>query len=178
MSSWAKASTKPSYNFSEIEGTVADSQLPDTISSDITGTAMGLKTEKLTGQEFVYRACPSTIKAKSLTLDRIYGKTLVWNQIVNIGAFPSSSAAGTTLTVVGNKVRINGYATQTYDYSSSAAKEPFVAGHIYLMRHSGSADIKGAVNVNGTYPQFAANTGKILRVNTIQGNDLFIEVTQ
>lgn len=42
---------------------------------------MGLKTEKLTEQEFVYRACPSTIKAKSLTLDRIYGKTLAWNQL-------------------------------------------------------------------------------------------------
>ena len=38
-------------------------------------------TESKPLQEFVYRLCPSTIKAKSLTLDRIYGKTLAWNQI-------------------------------------------------------------------------------------------------
>lgn len=39
---WAKASTKPSYNFGEIGGTVADSQLPDTI-TDLTvdGTLSG-----------------------------------------------------------------------------------------------------------------------------------------
>ena len=36
-----------------------------------------------TGQEFVYRATPNTIKAKSFTLDRIQGKSLAWNQLVN-----------------------------------------------------------------------------------------------
>lgn len=35
-----------------------------------------------TGQEFVYRAAPNTIKAKSFTLDRIRGKSLGWNQLV------------------------------------------------------------------------------------------------
>lgn len=39
-------------------------------------------TESKTGQEFVYRKSPATIKAKSLTLDRIYGKTLAWNQAI------------------------------------------------------------------------------------------------
>ena len=38
--------------------------------------------EAFTNQEFVYRKSPNTIKAKSLTLDRIKGKTLAWNQMV------------------------------------------------------------------------------------------------
>lgn len=38
--------------------------------------------EVFTGQEFVYRKSPNTIKAKSLTLDRIKGKSLAWNQLV------------------------------------------------------------------------------------------------
>ena len=42
-------------------------------------------TESKTGQEFVYRKSPATIKAKSLTLDRIYGKTLAWNQLIQYG---------------------------------------------------------------------------------------------
>ena len=37
-------------------------------------------TESKPLQEFVYRLCPSSIKAKSVSLDRIYGKTLAWNQ--------------------------------------------------------------------------------------------------
>ena len=56
-------------------------------------------TESKPLQEFVYRACPSSIKAKSVTLDRIYGKTLAWNQLIPI---PNSSASdsknGITLT--------------------------------------------------------------------------------
>ena len=40
--------------------------------------------EAFTGQEFVYRKSPNTIKAKSLTLDRIKGKTLAWNQQVQM----------------------------------------------------------------------------------------------
>lgn len=115
--SWAKAATKPSYNFSEINGTVADSQLPDTISSDITGTAMGLKTEALTDQEFVYRFTPNTIKAKSFSLDRIYGKTLAWNQLVNriSTEVDSDNTSGTTIlyvnisTVIGYSESINGH---------------------------------------------------------------------
>ena len=39
-------------------------------------------TESKPLQEFVYRACPSSIKAKSVSLDRIYGKTLAWNQLI------------------------------------------------------------------------------------------------
>lgn len=47
-------------------------------------------TESKTGQEFVYRKSPATIKAKSLTLDRIYGKTLAWNSLVQNGNFAST----------------------------------------------------------------------------------------
>lgn len=43
--------------------------------------------EALTGQEFVFRKSPNTIKAKSLTIDRIKGKTLAWNQLIPINGF-------------------------------------------------------------------------------------------
>jgi len=42
--------------------------------------------EALTGQEFVFRKSPNTIKAKSLTIDRIKGKTIAWNQLVSASA--------------------------------------------------------------------------------------------
>ena len=47
--------------------------------------------EALTDQEFVFRKSPNTIKAKSLTLDRIKGRTLSWNQLVQNGNFENTS---------------------------------------------------------------------------------------
>lgn len=59
---------------------------------------MGLKTEALTDQEFVYRKSLTTIKAKSLTLDRIKGHSLAFNQIVQNGNFANGTAGwGTVL---------------------------------------------------------------------------------
>jgi hypothetical protein len=43
VSAWAKAPTKPSYNFTEIVGTVTDAQVPDTITVNtaINSTQLG-----------------------------------------------------------------------------------------------------------------------------------------
>ena len=42
-------------------------------------------TESKTEQEFTFRKSPMTIKGNTLSLDRIKGKTLVWNQLVENG---------------------------------------------------------------------------------------------
>ena len=41
------------------------------------------ESESKTGQEITYRKSEATINAKTVTIDRIYGKTLVWNQRAN-----------------------------------------------------------------------------------------------
>jgi len=54
--------------------------------------------EAFTGQGFVYRKSPNTIKAKSLTLDRIKGKTLAWNQLAKLNTESSYTDRGITFT--------------------------------------------------------------------------------
>lgn len=87
-----------------------------------------------TGQEFVYRATPNTIKAKSFTLDRIQGRTDAWNQLVRNGDFEDGtgwSADGCTATFTNNEatitnVGVNGASCKRTDIN-------FVAGHKYYI---------------------------------------------
>ena len=83
-------------------------------------------TESKPLQEFVYRLCPSTIKAKSLTLDRIYGKTLAWNQMIGGKNLSSSTMSYNQETGVFTCTG-SGYAEAVADVSS------FIAGHRYYM---------------------------------------------
>lgn len=67
--------------------------------------------EALTGQEFVYRISPNTIKAKSLTLDKILGKTLAWNQLCPSLTSPFSHRQVTYTPNSDGSITINGTAT-------------------------------------------------------------------
>ena len=52
-------------------------------------------------QEFVYRKSPNTINAESMTLDGINGKTLAWNQVIdlaNMSGYMTISISGTQIT--------------------------------------------------------------------------------
>ena len=86
-------------------------------------------TESKPLQEFVYRLCPSTIKPKSFSLDRIYGKTLAWNQIIKSGMSDwdtnmSKSISGDTITL-----------SSAAGSNNKISKDPFfgVAGHKYFV---------------------------------------------
>ncbi len=49
VSAWAKAPTKPSYNFTEITWTVTDAQVPDTVTINNASTATALQTARTIG---------------------------------------------------------------------------------------------------------------------------------
>lgn len=91
-------------------------------------------TESKTGQEFVYRKSPATIKAKSLTLDRIYGKTLAWNQLVQNGNFANNSSwdtSGVTISMSSGVATI----TKTTELAAYAYQEiVLISGHRYYYR--------------------------------------------
>lgn len=69
--------------------------------------------ENKPNQEFVFRKTPNTIKAKALTLDKIKGKTLAWNQLATSFSY---SGGGIEVTTQSNgRYKINGTATGTFD---------------------------------------------------------------
>ena len=94
-------------------------------------------TESKPLQEFVYRLCPSSIKAKSLTLDRIYGKTLAWNQECNIPNF-SAERNGVTFTDESGKLKMNGTASERISWTGLVANvfPVFPNGHRVLWKVS------------------------------------------
>ena len=104
-------------------------------------------TESKPLQEFVYRACPSSIKAKSVSLDRIYGKTLVWNQVFN--------------DLVHANVIIN---DGTYEIANSGIDTYIVmtamAGHKYL--YSIHADVPSGAIVSFGFPSQVENEKQIV----------------
>lgn len=86
-------------------------------------------TESKPLQEFVYRLCPSSIKAKSVSLDRIYGKTLAWNQ-----KYLNSRASGTAFADITFQ-RVDNY---SFYYTGTASdtnnitqQENTISGHKY-----------------------------------------------
>lgn len=97
MSSWAKASTKPSYNFSEIGGSVANSQLPSSISIEniaasgqLSGNAFKVIAEhiaKLTARVEVLEAGVGTVDTLSSTsVDSANGYYINGDKTVIIGS--------------------------------------------------------------------------------------------
>lgn len=92
------------------------------------------ESESKTGQEITYRKSEATINAKTVTINRIYGKTLVWNQLI------VEKSAGTTttngVTVVGD-----GHGCYTISTDSGGATADYnltftptwIQGHKYLL---------------------------------------------
>lgn len=96
--------------------------------------------EALTGQEFVYRKSPNTIKAKSLTLDRIKGKTLAWNQLVPLDYFGTATYGTLTITNNGDGTyTLNGSATSDLYIQPTGAHHSVVSGHKYFISEKRSA---------------------------------------
>lgn len=97
VSAWAKASTKPSYNFSEIGGSVANSQLPSSISienvtasGELSGNAFKVIAEhiaKLTARVEVLEAGVGTVDTLSSTsVDSANGYYINGDKTVIIGS--------------------------------------------------------------------------------------------
>ena len=90
-------------------------------------------TESKPLQEFVYRLCPSTIKAKSVSLDRIYGKTLAWNQLANCSSSISGSQNNVTWSYANNTLTIVvGTGGASANSGIGLSSIPWIVGHKYL----------------------------------------------
>lgn len=88
-------------------------------------------------QEFVYRKTPNTIKAKALTLDKIKGKTLAWDQLMQNGNFTDGASGwnvnGGTLSVSSGIATISATASTVQLYRSGI---PAISSHKYLFKAS------------------------------------------
>lgn len=93
-------------------------------------------TESLTGQEFVFRKSPASVPAKSITLDRIKGKTLAWNQLVQNGNFANnnnwSTGDGISFTVTSNVAKLTKNTSVSGSGFISQAIN-LIVGHKYLI---------------------------------------------
>lgn len=156
VSAWAKASTKPTYTFDEITS----------------------KEEKKAAQEFVYRENPATINAKSLSLDRIYGKTLAWHQF-------DTQATKTTINEDGqvngntNFSVVNGhkYYVAIKIISGGTLKEfrirDVTEGYIGTTYKSGPVIFTSSFSSNGTtFVQYFINEGVQIITSVINVIDL------
>jgi len=128
------------------------------------------ESESKTGQEITYRKSPKTIKAKTLTIDRIKGKTLAWNQQVRnydswapvsgtksisngILTYTVSSAVGGSGQYVGDMGSISNIANHKY-YIRVLVKTQYDAT-IYL-GGSGFVGVAGNYGATGnTWNKFA-----------------------
>ena len=89
-------------------------------------------TESKTGQEFVYRKSPATIKAKSLTLDRIYGKTLKFNQLIQNGNFADTT--GWYVPSVASKSAENNIMTLTFSKTTTSGASITRGGYSQVLK--------------------------------------------
>ena len=107
-------------------------------------------TEKKTNQEFVYRQTSNTIKAKELTLDRIKGKTLAWNQLIKNGDFSDGTnnwsvynESAATISVSGGILTqsiASGTSYANYEYALNQYNVFKVQNHRYLLTFVAKAD--------------------------------------
>lgn len=87
---------------------------------DYAKKSTALETEPLTDQEFIFRNSPQTIGADSLKLDRIFGKTLAWNQILNNGEITATGTAESTAWV------------------NTTSGKSIISGHKYIVHVQGT----------------------------------------
>lgn len=85
--------------------------------------------EAKTGQEFVYRATPNTIKANLLNLDKIYGKSLGWNQLVR---FTSCGQSGVSYDSTNNTINITNVTAGYFQFERDSDTY-LISGHKYLV---------------------------------------------
>lgn len=129
-----------------------------------------LETESLTNQEFIFRNSPKTIGADSLKLDRIFGRTVVWNQLA---AIASTSKTGTYRSISLTDYRdgtykLNGTADSNTSIYITLGQNTCYENHKYYISvgHSNgqlSFDIGGYSN---WYQTPATNTSKIATCKT------------
>lgn len=143
--------------------------------ADIYMPIEGIHESKLS-QEFIYRVTPNTIKANTLTLDRIKGKTLVWNQLVQNGDFNGnidnwsafencSMAYGDNSAIV--TVNSDGYGYSRGIYQNIATP---VLGHKYLIAYSVKCSSDGKFGVeygNLTCPEITVLANTVARFGGI-----------
>jgi hypothetical protein len=98
--------------------------------------------ESKPNQEFVFRKTPNTIKAKALTLDKIKGKTLAWNQLVRNGNFANGTTNWSAWSAAKSSISAtNGVLTQTftpdggsaYEYGLIQQRVMQVQSHVYML---------------------------------------------
>lgn len=88
-----------------------------------------LETESLEGQEFIFRNSPKTIGADSLKLDRILGRTVVWNQMTINDLVYSSLFTGSKS---GNRYNLVTKSMSAYS-RMMLSNTPAIVGHKYYI---------------------------------------------
>lgn len=137
--------------------------------------------EAFTGQEFVYRKSPNTIKAKSLTLDRIKGKTLVWNQLV---AIPTSSQSRTIggITITDNRdgsYTLSGTATERVIFTQFTSPFGVIDGHSYLIKGcpaGGSYSTYSIADGNRSWSDSSADIGNGWLFETVDSSPISLRI--
>lgn len=96
--------------------------------------AISLTTETFIDQSFVFRKSAKTIGTDSLTLDKIKGRTLAWNQMADLTSPTANSASSTGITVTINSdgtLTLNGTSTDFVWVAYYPTELKLIAGHKY-----------------------------------------------
>ena len=120
------------------------------------------ESEKLENQEITYRKSEATINAKTVTIDRIYGKTLVWNQLISMSSLSTNSCSKTTNS--DRTITATPSGTGTYALFDNAASNYMLncPNHKYYIasdiKSTGGAVLLGRIYYVGTAPSGKAIT--------------------
>ena len=100
---------------------------------DYATKALRMKQESKPNQEFIFRSSPKTIDTDSMRLDRIKGKTLVWNQLLQIPTFQTQTINDLTITNNGDgSITLSGTPTARVELSLGVSVN-VISGHKYLV---------------------------------------------
>ena len=128
------------------------------------GTARNLSAENAVPAEYVFRKTPDGAATGIATVQRLKGKSVVWNQLVQNGDFSDGTTSWSgsltnrtvndgVMTAVSNNTNTDGYINQVIKT---------IPGHKYLLsvyaQSPDSSVLRCRIFTNGSYTEFIANT--------------------
>ena len=141
-----------------------------TLKLDYAKTTSRFKSDSsFTNQEFIFRNSPKTIDTDSVKLDRIKGKTVVWNQKVingdfkdgitgwsNSGGSCSVSNEEVTFNVTSNYNNLYQYIRNTntshhFYYSAYVKSSSFTQYDVYLYHTNGTTQVNKTFDISSNY---------------------------
>ena len=142
---------------------------PITSYSGNAATATEIDTEVKTGQKFVYRQAVNTKKVNTLGIDKIAGKTLVWNQLMPNGNFVDTPDGWGAYSGAQKSIA-DGVCTLLATQAGSSIRRavPSISGHKYYIATSikTTSNLVG-INIAGSIGTKATGTNSWERVANI-----------